>query len=160
MWRYTWNISARRNKYLSSYVNIPFTIPSAKSVCSVHTLHFYSLVLHRCEESRDSSVGLYNRGIGVRLLAGVEIPPQRPGRFYGPPNLVSNACLGLFSRRKSSRDVKLTTHFHLYPLFTTNPTLPDLGWYPACRGGKVLHFEVFDVWAIKSTVTQPQKLYI
>jgi hypothetical protein len=43
--------------------------------------------------------GLDDRGVGVRLLVGSRIfsSPRRPGRLWGPPNLLSNGYRGALS---------------------------------------------------------------
>jgi hypothetical protein len=56
--------------------------------------------------SRDSSVGiatgygLDDRGVGVRvpLQSYIFISPALPGRFWGPPSLISNGDRWLFPR--------------------------------------------------------------
>jgi hypothetical protein len=41
--------------------------------------------------------------------------PQRPGRLWGPPSLLSNGQQGLFLRGHNRLDVKLTDYVHLVP---------------------------------------------
>jgi hypothetical protein len=64
-----------------------------------------------------TSYGMDDRGVGVRVPVGSRIfsSPNCPDRLCGPPNLLSNACPGLFPRGESGRGVKLTTHLQLVP---------------------------------------------
>jgi hypothetical protein len=74
-------------------------------------------------DSRSSSVSIESRyelddlTIGVRVPLGSRIvsSPYRPNRLWGPHSLLSNWQLRFFRRRKSGRDVKLTTQLQLVP---------------------------------------------
>jgi hypothetical protein len=93
--------------------------------------------------SRDSSVGIATSygmgdwGVGVRVPVGSRIfsSPDRPGRLWGPPKLLSNGYRGLFSRGLSGRGVKLTTHLQLVPRSrkceSTHPLLGQLYLLPS-----------------------------
>jgi hypothetical protein len=56
--------------------------------------------------------GLDGRGVAVRVPVGARFPP---GRFWGPPSLISNGYGGLFTWGYSGRGVKMTIHLQLVP---------------------------------------------
>jgi hypothetical protein len=87
-------------------------------------LHKKAVTLcHIYFSARDSSVGiatgygLDDRGVGVQVPVEARIftSPRRPDRVFGPPNLPSNGCWGLFLRGLSGCGVKLTIHLQLVP---------------------------------------------
>jgi hypothetical protein len=92
-------------------------LPYSISFCLANTKNAISLaILHL--ESRNSAVGtaasyrLDGWGSGVRVPVGVGFlsSPRLPGRFWGPPSLLSNRYRAFYPRRWSGRGVKLTTH--------------------------------------------------
>jgi hypothetical protein len=54
-------------------------------------------------------------GRGSRQGKQIFSTPQHLDQLWGPPSLLSNGYHGMYSRGKSSGDVKLTTHLHLVP---------------------------------------------
>jgi hypothetical protein len=111
-------ITVHRLLYVFPWSRFVIIIIIISSIISRSIIFILLYKRSRCRLiSITTTYGLNDRGVTVRALVGSRIfsSPRRPGRLWGPHNLLYNGYRGLFPREYSGRGVKLTTHLQLVP---------------------------------------------